>query len=46
MIVDPGRSGDEPGQEADHGTQAAGNRPNLREEDDNNRMVSLIVSLP
>lgn len=31
MIVDPGRSGNKPGQETNHSTQAAGNRPNLQE---------------
>lgn len=31
MIVDPRRSSNEPGQEADHSAQAAGNRPHLQE---------------
>lgn len=30
MIVDPCRSGDKPGQEANHGAQAAGNGPDLQ----------------
>ena len=40
MIVDPRRSSDEPGQEADRGAQAAGNGPNLQEAEGK---VSVIV---
>lgn len=31
MIVDPRRGSNKPGQEANHSTQTAGNRPNLQE---------------
>lgn len=42
MIVDPRRSCNEPGQEADGGAQTAGNRPNLQEERPGSVMVALI----
>ena len=34
VVVDPRRSSNKPGQEADHGAQTAGNRPNLQEGED------------